>query len=68
MERKQYVSNECSREIKDINYDEVYAYVICIKIIRLLIAIAAQSKWKVFQLDVKCDGFHVLKLVDSKCK
>ncbi|GMI75369.1 cysteine-rich RLK (RECEPTOR-like protein kinase) 8 [Hibiscus trionum] len=36
-----------------VDYDEVFAPVARMETIRLLISIAAQNKWKIYQLDVK---------------
>jgi Reverse transcriptase (RNA-dependent DNA polymerase) len=36
-----------------IDYEEVFAPVARIKTIRLLISLAAQSKWRIYQMDVK---------------
>jgi Reverse transcriptase (RNA-dependent DNA polymerase) len=36
-----------------IDYDVVFALVARIEIIRLLISLAAQNKWQLFQMDVK---------------
>ncbi|KAH9687903.1 hypothetical protein KPL70_014941 [Citrus sinensis] len=36
-----------------INYDEVFAHVARLETIRLIISLAAQNKWKIFQMDVK---------------
>ncbi|KAL0548871.1 hypothetical protein IC582_013348 [Cucumis melo] len=38
---------------KDIDYDEVFALVARLETIRLLIALATQNNWKIFQMDVK---------------
>ena len=36
-----------------INYEEVYVPVAHMEMIRLLISLAAETKWKIHQLDVK---------------
>ncbi|GLU18737.1 hypothetical protein SLE2022_350210 [Rubroshorea leprosula] len=36
-----------------IDYEEVFAPVACLETIRLIISLAAQNKWKIFQMDVK---------------
>jgi hypothetical protein len=36
-----------------IDYDEVFAPIARLETIRLLIALAAQNKWSIFQMDVK---------------
>nr|GEZ19941.1 retrovirus-related Pol polyprotein from transposon TNT 1-94 [Tanacetum cinerariifolium] len=36
-----------------INYEEVFAHVALLETIRMIIAIAAQHKWKIHQMDVK---------------
>ncbi|KAH9782617.1 hypothetical protein KPL71_008982 [Citrus sinensis] len=36
-----------------IEYDEVFAHVARLETIRLIISLAAQNKWKIFQMDVK---------------
>ncbi|KAH9669584.1 hypothetical protein KPL70_021844 [Citrus sinensis] len=36
-----------------IDYDEVFAPVALLETIRLIISLAAQNKWKIFQMDVK---------------
>ncbi|KAL5845343.1 hypothetical protein ACOSQ3_011396 [Xanthoceras sorbifolium] len=36
-----------------INYGEVFAPVVRLESIKLMIALAAQQKWKIYQLDVK---------------
>jgi Reverse transcriptase (RNA-dependent DNA polymerase) len=36
-----------------IDYEEVFAPVARMEIIRLLISLAAQNKWSIFQMDVK---------------
>jgi Reverse transcriptase (RNA-dependent DNA polymerase) len=36
-----------------IDYEEVFAPVARMKIIQLLISLAAQNKWSIFQMDVK---------------
>ncbi|KAH9790788.1 hypothetical protein KPL71_003509 [Citrus sinensis] len=36
------------------DYDEVFALVARLETIRLIISLAAQNKWKIFQMDVKC--------------
>ena len=36
-----------------IDYDEVFAPVVCLETIHLLISLAAQNQWKIFQMDVK---------------
>lgn len=36
-----------------IDYDEVFAHVARLETIRLIISLAAQNKWKIFQMDVK---------------
>ncbi|KAL0545154.1 hypothetical protein IC582_020300 [Cucumis melo] len=38
---------------KGIDYDEVFAPIARLETIRLLIALAAQNNWKIFQMDVK---------------
>ncbi|KAK3026673.1 hypothetical protein RJ639_040700 [Escallonia herrerae] len=41
------------KQKQGIDYDEVFALVARIDIIRLLIALAVQNKWKIYQMDVK---------------
>lgn len=41
------------RQKAGVDYDEVFAPVTRMETIRLLIAHAAQFKWKIFQMDVK---------------
>ena len=36
-----------------IDYDEVFAPVAHLEILSLLISLAAQNQWKIFQMDVK---------------
>jgi Reverse transcriptase (RNA-dependent DNA polymerase) len=36
-----------------IDYEEVFAPIARMEIIRLLISLAAQNKWSIFQMDVK---------------
>ena len=36
-----------------IDYDEVFAHVARLETIRLIISLAAQNKWKIYQMDVK---------------
>jgi len=36
-----------------VDYDEVFAPIALMETIRLLISLAAQMKWRIFQLDVK---------------
>jgi Reverse transcriptase (RNA-dependent DNA polymerase) len=36
----------------DINYKEIFAPVARMEIIRLLISLTAQSKWRIYQMDV----------------
>ena len=43
-----------------IDYNEVFAHVARLETIRLIVSLAAQNKWKIFQMDVKSaflDGF-----------
>ncbi|KAH9726094.1 hypothetical protein KPL70_008130 [Citrus sinensis] len=40
-----------------IDYDEVFAPVARLETIRLIISLAAQNKWKIFQMDVKIDKY-----------
>jgi Reverse transcriptase (RNA-dependent DNA polymerase) len=37
----------------EFEYEEVFVPVARMKIIRLLISLAAQNKWSIFQMDVK---------------
>jgi Reverse transcriptase (RNA-dependent DNA polymerase) len=37
----------------EIDYEEVFAPVVRMETIRLLISLAAQNKWSIFQMDVK---------------
>ncbi|KAJ3703208.1 hypothetical protein LUZ61_006913 [Rhynchospora tenuis] len=41
------------RQKAEIDYDEVFAQVARMETIRLLISLAAQFKWKIYQMDVK---------------
>jgi Reverse transcriptase (RNA-dependent DNA polymerase) len=41
------------RQKADIDYDEVFAPVARMETIRLLISVAAQSEWSIYQMDVK---------------
>jgi len=36
-----------------IDYDEVFSPIACLKTIRLIVSIAAQNDWRIFQIDVK---------------
>ena len=38
-----------------IDYDEVFAPVARLETIRLIISLAAQNKWRIFQMDVKSE-------------
>lgn len=38
-----------------VNYEEVFAPVARLEIIRLLVALAAQNRWPIHQMDVKSD-------------
>ena len=42
----------CSQR-QGIDYDEVFALVDRLETIRLLISLAAQNQWRIFQMDVK---------------
>jgi hypothetical protein len=41
-----------------INYTEVYAPVARMETVRMVVALAAQRNWKIFQLDVKSTFLH----------
>jgi Reverse transcriptase (RNA-dependent DNA polymerase) len=41
------------KQKEGIDYEEVFALVARMKIIRLLISLAAQNKWRIFQMNVK---------------
>ena len=36
-----------------INFYETFSPVVCLETTRIVIVVAAQKKWKIFQLDVK---------------
>ncbi|KAH9650220.1 hypothetical protein KPL70_026283 [Citrus sinensis] len=40
-----------------IDYDEVFAPIARLETIRLIISLAAQNKWRIFQMDVKIDKY-----------
>ena len=44
---------KCYSQKDDINYDEVFALVARLETIRLIISLATQNKWRIFQMDVK---------------
>lgn len=45
-------------EFKTLDYDEVFAPVIRMETIRLIISIAAQNNWSIYQMDVKSVFFN----------
>ena len=44
---------KCYNQNAGIDYDEVYSPVARLETIRLIIYIAVQNNWKIFQVDVK---------------
>ena len=48
-------SSCCKRFTKEygIDYEETFAPIACISSVRVLLAVAAASKWDIFQMDVK---------------
>ena len=42
-----------------VNYDKVFAPVAHLEIICLLISLAAQNKWRIYQMDVKSSFLNV---------
>ena len=46
-------SQEC------IDYDEVFALVANLETIRVLISLASQNKWRIYQMDVKSSFLNV---------
>ena len=42
-----------------IDYDEVFALVASLETIRLLISLASQNKWRIYQMDVKSSFLNV---------
>ena len=55
-EVERYKTRLVSKDYKQqqrIDYDEVFAHVASLEFIRLIISLAAQNNWKIFQMDVK---------------
>ena len=43
------------KQQQDIDYDEIFVLVTHLETIRLIISLATQNNWKIFQIDIKSD-------------